>query len=132
MIKNFLKKQKYIYFFYRRYLFPYFVKQEKEILFLRDFEFKTSVDIGANVGTYTVELQKNSRKVICIEPLKENILYYRVENSIGKENYKDKSIGIGKPNLKKRLNLLYPNKHRLSFEEVNNIHIAKLEIQLQQ
>jgi hypothetical protein len=74
MIKNFLKKQKYIYFFYRSYLFPYFVKQEKEILFLRDFEFKTSVDIGANVGTYTVELQKNSRKVICIEPLKENIL----------------------------------------------------------
>jgi glycerol kinase len=64
MIKNIFKKNKYIYFFFRRYLFPYFVKQEKEILFLRDFEFKTSVDIGANVGTYTVELQNKSKKVI--------------------------------------------------------------------
>jgi FkbM family methyltransferase len=89
MIKNFLKKKKYIYFFYRRYLFPYFVKQEKEILFLRDFEFKTSVDIGANVGTYTVELQKNSRKVICIEPLKENILYlkYLIKKNVKIYNY---------------------------------------------
>ena len=89
MIKNILKKNKYIYFFYRRYLFPYFVKQEKEILFLRDFEFKTSVDIGANVGTYTVELQKNSKKVICIEPLKENIRYlkYLIKKNIKIYNY---------------------------------------------
>ncbi|MFN5021493.1 MAG: sensor histidine kinase [bacterium] len=76
--------------------------------------------------------QIGSTPVLIEMNLKENILYYKVENSIGKENYKDKSIGIGKPNLKKRLNLLYPNKHRLSFEEVNNIHIATLEIQLQQ
>ena len=89
MIKNILKKNKYIYFFYRRYLFPYFFKQEKEILFLRDFEFKTSVDIGANVGTYTVELQKNSKKVICIEPLKENILYlkYLIKKNVKIYNY---------------------------------------------
>lgn len=77
MIKNILKSNKYIYFFYRRYLFPYLIKQEKEILFLRDFEFNTSVDIGANVGTYTVELQKNSKKVISFEPLKENISYLK-------------------------------------------------------
>ena len=89
MIKNILKKNKYIYFFYRRYLFPYFVKQEKEILFLRDFEFKTSVDIGANVGTYTAELQKNSKKVICIEPLKENIRYlkYLIKKNVKIYNY---------------------------------------------
>ena len=77
MIKSILKKNKYIYSIYRRFFFPYFIKQEKEILFLKDFEFKTSVDIGANVGTYTVELQKNSRKIICIEPLKENISYLK-------------------------------------------------------
>jgi FkbM family methyltransferase len=89
MIKNILKKNKYIYFFYRRYLFPYFAKQEKEILFLRDFEFKTSVDIGANVGTYTAELQKNSKKVICIEPLKENIRYlkYLIKKNVKIYNY---------------------------------------------
>jgi len=77
MIKNILKSNKYIYFFYRRYLFPYLIKQEKEILFLRDFEFNTSLDIGANVGTYTVELQKNSKKVISFEPLKGNICYLK-------------------------------------------------------
>ena len=89
MIKRFLRNNKHIYYFYRRYLFPHFVKQEKEILFLRDFEFKTSVDIGANVGTYTVELQKNSRKVICIEPIKENIRYlkYLIKKNVKIYNY---------------------------------------------
>ena len=77
MIKSFLKNNKYIYLFYKRYLFPYFFKQEKEILFLRNFEFKTTVDIGANVGTYTAELQKNSKNVICFEPLKKNIHYLK-------------------------------------------------------
>jgi FkbM family methyltransferase len=77
MIKNILKNNKYIYLFYKRYLFPYFFKQEKEILFLRNFEFKTTVDIGANVGTYTAELQRNSKNVICFEPLKKNIHYLR-------------------------------------------------------
>jgi len=89
MIKSFLKNNKYIYFFYRRYLFPYFFKQEKEILFLRNFEFKTTVDIGANVGTYTTELQKNSKNVICLEPLKKNIRYlkYLIKKNVKIYNY---------------------------------------------
>jgi len=89
MIKSILKNNKYIYFFYRRYLFPYFIKQEKEILFLRDFKFNTSIDIGANVGTYTIELQKNSQKVLSFEPLKENISYLKhlIKDNVKIYNY---------------------------------------------
>jgi FkbM family methyltransferase len=89
MIKRFLKNNKYIYLFYRRYLFPYFFKQEKEVLFLRNFEFNTTIDIGANVGTYTVELQKNSKNVICFEPLKKNIRYlkYLIKKNVKIYNY---------------------------------------------
>lgn len=76
-LRNLLRNNKFFYNLYRIYLFPFFFKQGNEILFLRKFEFKTSVDIGANVGTYTVELQKISKKVICIEPLKENINYLK-------------------------------------------------------
>jgi FkbM family methyltransferase len=76
-LRNFLRNNKFFYNLYRIYVSPFFFKQEKEILFLRKFEFKTIIDIGANVGTYAAELQKNSRKVICIEPLKENINYLK-------------------------------------------------------
>lgn len=110
MIKSILKNNKYIYFFYRRYFFPYFIKQEKEILFLRDFEFKTSVDIGANVGTYTVELQKNSRKVICIEPLKENIRYLK---HLIKKNVKIYNCGVSNKN---KSEYIYVPKFNFNFE----------------
>lgn len=110
MIKSILKNNKYIYFLYRRYIFPYFIKQEKEILFLRDFEFKTSVDIGANVGTYTVELQKNSRKVICIEPLKENIRYLK---HLIKKNVKIYNCGVSNGN---KSEYIYVPKINFNFE----------------
>lgn len=62
--------------------------------------------------------------------LNETKLFYKVENQIGIETYKDETTGIGKPNLEKRLNLLYPDKHKLSFKENNKIYTATLEIQL--
>lgn len=110
MIKNILKKNKYIYFFYRRYLFPYFVKQEKEILFLRDFEFKTSVDIGANVGTYIVELQKNSKKVFCFEPLNHNIRYLKY---LIKKNVKIYNCALSN---KKKIEYIYIPKIDFNFD----------------
>ena len=110
MIKRFLKNNKYIYFLYRRYLFPYFFKQEKEILFLRNFEFKTTIDIGANVGTYTVELQKNSNNVICFEPLKKNIRYLKY---LIKKNVKIYNYGLSN---KKKLEYIYIPKINSNFD----------------
>ena len=34
--------------------------------------------MGANVGTYTVELQKISNKVFCFEPIRRNIKYLKL------------------------------------------------------
>ena len=69
------------------------------------------------------------------------ILFYRivktgfddndsVKNKIGKNISKNDSSGIGIPNLIKRLNLLYPEKHILEFNLSDSSYFAKLEINL--
>ena len=77
MIKEILKRNHYIYKFYKLVIFKNFINQQKEILFLRNFTFKYCLDIGANVGTFTLELQNYSDKVFCFEPLKENIFFLK-------------------------------------------------------
>lgn len=62
--------------------------------------------------------------------LHDKTFFYTVENLIGAENYKDETTGIGIPNLEKRLHLLYPGRHKISFTENNRTHIAQLELQL--
>lgn len=58
------------------------------------------------------------------------ILHYRVINPINKNIVRDKSSGIGILNLEKRLNLLLPNKYKLSYSNNNEHFEAELEIQL--
>jgi LytS/YehU family sensor histidine kinase len=60
----------------------------------------------------------------------DKMLSYKVLNPIGNATSKDDSSGIGKPNLEKRLNLLYPGKHKISFNQENGTYIAQLELQL--
>lgn len=57
-------------------------------------------------------------------------LHYKVTNPIDKNIVKDKTSGIGILNLEKRLNLLFPNKHKLSYSNNDEHFEAKLEIQL--
>lgn len=57
-------------------------------------------------------------------------LHYKVTNPIDKNIVKDKTSGIGIPNLEKRLNLLFPKKHELSYSNNDEHFEAKLEIQL--
>ena len=57
-------------------------------------------------------------------------LHYKVTNPIDKNIVKDKTSGIGILNLEKRLNLLFPNKHELSYSNNDEHFEAKLEIQL--
>jgi two-component system LytT family sensor kinase len=57
-------------------------------------------------------------------------LHYTVINPINKNIIKDKTSGIGILNLEKRLNLLFPNKHTLSYSNNEEHFEAKLEIQL--
>lgn len=67
-----------VYKFYRKIFLPFFLKNDLNILLLRKFSFNLSLDIGANVGTYAIELQKNSRLLYCFEPLTRNIKYLKL------------------------------------------------------
>jgi sensor histidine kinase YesM len=62
--------------------------------------------------------------------INKNKLIYRVTNKIGNNISKNQITGIGIPNLVKRLNILYPEKHKLQFDVSATHYIANLEINL--
>ena len=57
-------------------------------------------------------------------------LFYHVNNKIAKGISKDQNNGIGIPNLIKRMQILYPNKHHLQLGATEEYYFAKLEIDL--
>ena len=59
-------------------------------------------------------------------------LHYCVKNKIAKGISKDHNNGIGIPNLMKRMQILYPNKHQLQLGATGVYFSAKLEIDLNQ
>ncbi len=62
-----------------------------------------------------------------------NTLNFKVENTVSKESVKKSSIenkGIGLANVKRRLELIYPNRHLLNIERNNSMFIVHLKIQL--
>ncbi|MEI6266133.1 MAG: sensor histidine kinase [Sphingobacteriia bacterium] len=60
----------------------------------------------------------------------KNKLSYVVTNKMGNNISKNQNSGIGIPNLVKRLNILYPEKHKLHFDVSATHFIANLEINL--
>ena len=61
--------------------------------------------------------------------LDENQLFFRVTNEIGNIE-KDKSSGIGISNLRKRLSILYPDKHSIETTSKGDLFIATLTIEI--
>ena len=57
-------------------------------------------------------------------------LHYSVSNKIANGISKDQNNGIGIPNLIKRMQILYPNKHHLQMGANGDNYLAKLEIDL--
>ena len=55
-----------------------------------------------------------------------DILFFELINSSVSKN--EKSTGIGLENLKKRLEMLYPDKHDLTIDQAKNTHQIKLKI----
>jgi two-component system, LytTR family, sensor kinase len=60
----------------------------------------------------------------------ENQLIFEVKNKVNKQSkeIKDKASGIGLNNVKRRLELLYPNNHKLIIEDGTEFYVVHLEI----
>jgi LytS/YehU family sensor histidine kinase len=57
-------------------------------------------------------------------------LLYTVHNKINNNPLKDATTGIGLNNLRRRLSLLYPDRHQLNLKEENGYFTAHLQIEL--
>ncbi len=62
--------------------------------------------------------------------LKENTIHFLCKNSIGRNVENDQESGIGLENIKKRLALLFPEKHRLTILETDKTFEVDLSITL--
>ena len=62
--------------------------------------------------------------------LKENIIHFISRNSIGRKSEKNEESGIGLENIKKRLALLFPDKHLLSINQTDKTFEVDLVITL--
>jgi len=62
----------------------------------------------------------------------DNVLRFETQNSLGKSGGEGESkhSGIGLENVKKRLTLLYPDKHDLRISRTNDTFKVKLEIEI--
>ena len=59
---------------------------------------------------------------------------FEVKNKKGQlqDDVKDESSGIGLKNVLRRLDLLYPNQHRLDIRDTSDVFEVNLEMTLQQ
>lgn len=88
------------------------------LIILLENAFKHGVENLRENSYVTISLIANSGKII-----------FEIENNFDeKEIPKEKGIGI--KNLKRRLDLVYPKKHKLNFIMANSIYKAQLELQL--
>lgn len=85
-----------------------------------------------NAFKHGVSYREHSFIEINMNVDKEKIRF-QTRNSIGKQSSQEgeaKHSGIGLENVKKRLNLLYPDKHDLRISRTNEAFMVKLEINL--
>jgi sensor histidine kinase YesM len=84
--------------------------------------FKHGLNKVANNGWIEISLKINN-----------GLMHFVISNNIKKqviENKEDTVGGIGIENVKKRLNLLYPTKHKLLIESENNIYKVDLTLNI--
>lgn len=82
-----------------------------------------------NAFKYGTDFKGNMEVKIVIS-VNENELHFECSNIIGSKNSSQEDSGIGLSNTKKRLNLLYPQRHTLIIKEENNRFIVDLKLKL--
>lgn len=80
--------------------------------------FKHGVENVCENAFVNINLSVNNRKLL-----------FSIENNIDSD-YEQKPKGIGLENLQRRLELIYPKQHQLSFEKNEYVYKAKLSINL--
>ena len=81
-----------------------------------------------NAFKFGISLQNKSTITISIQH-ESNLFRFTVSNTIHKHIKHDTFGGIGLQNLKKRLRLLYPDKHLLDIQKMDESYTAILELQ---
>jgi len=82
-----------------------------------------------NAFKHGVNYSSKSVIKIYIE-VKDDQLYLEVENPLNNKTEKDKASGIGLNNVKRRLELLYPDQYQLLLDELQGKYIVKLNLSL--
>ena len=70
-LKSFLYKISLIRFLYFKYIRSFKKQRDINIYILRRYKFNYALDVGANKGLYSRELEKISKKVFIFEPIKK-------------------------------------------------------------
>ena len=71
-VRNILKKSSFVRRAYRRYVLPRLPQYELETYILRGVRFDQCVDVGANIGIYSILLSHNSDHVYAFEPTRQS------------------------------------------------------------
>lgn len=67
-VKSLLKKYPIAQRTYRRYIRPHMLQDEPEVYILKGMKFDHCLDVGANVGTYSILLSRNANRVYAFDP----------------------------------------------------------------
>jgi len=82
-----------------------------------------------NAIKYGVTNERDSYIKIVID-VQENLMKFEIENSKSRVIEQSLKGGIGIPNVKRRLDLLYPNKHELEISDQEEVYKVRLNLNL--
>ncbi len=73
---------------------------------------------------------KDSGSIRIFVELRDKQLHFQTANAVALREFSGENGGIGIQNVEKRLNLIYPDRHSLEFQEENGIFKLEMKIQL--
>ena len=103
------------------------VSRIKKEIFIPPMLFIPMVENAFKHGLNTISTDSFAHFSLSVQG---NELFFEAINSVGKTLEKTEKSGTGLENLKKRLQLIYPQKHQLDLEQTSNQFKSILHIQL--